>query len=132
VRVVGEVYEVDGEALENLDEYEGVSKGYYCRVEVEVEVEGVGTLPCFVYKHAWGAQQQRGAAAPMAGAGGTQPPAGLAVSGEAPVVSSTGRVLALGPFLSEYTPQVHRDLYKPIHHILAKQLPYLSLDSTLT
>ena len=37
--IVGELYEVDEESLRGLDEYEGVSKGYYERRAIHV-VEG--------------------------------------------------------------------------------------------
>ena len=42
--VFGELYSVDEETLENLDEYEGVTKGYYKRSAVEVRCRAV--VPC--------------------------------------------------------------------------------------
>lgn len=38
-RVRGEVYEIDSDTLEGLDDYEGLSKGYYARIEVSVDME---------------------------------------------------------------------------------------------
>eukprot|EP01117_Protostelium_nocturnum_P014823 TRINITY_DN5682_c0_g1_i1.p1 TRINITY_DN5682_c0_g1~~TRINITY_DN5682_c0_g1_i1.p1 ORF type:complete len:514 (+),score=167.70 TRINITY_DN5682_c0_g1_i1:126-1667(+) len=48
-RVIGELWLVDDITLQGLDEYEGISKGYYVRVPIEVETPtGHGTAQ--VYK----------------------------------------------------------------------------------
>jgi gamma-glutamylaminecyclotransferase len=36
--VVGEIWKVNDETLLGLDEYEGVSKGYYCRKTIKVSL----------------------------------------------------------------------------------------------
>ena len=39
--VIGELWEVSSEALQGLDEYEGVDKGYYSRAAISVRGSGV-------------------------------------------------------------------------------------------
>jgi len=36
-QIIGEVWEVDDVSLQNLDEYEGIGKGYYCRRSIPVK-----------------------------------------------------------------------------------------------
>jgi gamma-glutamylaminecyclotransferase len=48
-RITGEVWEVDDETLQGLDEYEGVSKGHYERRKVEVSSARDGTFKAECY-----------------------------------------------------------------------------------
>eukprot|EP00727_Mastigamoeba_balamuthi_P005279 m51a1_g1475 hypothetical protein (514) ;mRNA; r:266698-268435 len=51
-RVRGELWAVDGHTLAGLDEYEGVSKGHYCRRAIDVVVAGGGTATAQCYCNA--------------------------------------------------------------------------------
>ena len=47
-KVQGEVYRVTAQCLQNLDDYEGVSKGYYFRRKIIIETGGK-QLEAYVY-----------------------------------------------------------------------------------
>lgn len=47
--VLGEIWSVDEETLQGLDEYEGLSKGYYQRISIALETKERGDFEAFVY-----------------------------------------------------------------------------------
>jgi len=106
--VVGELWEVSHECLRNLDDYEGVGKGYYRRKLISVarassQVEEATSVQAFVYHLATPAQDL------------------LSQS-----VTVLPRVMVGGQPHAEYTLQLHQTLYNPIRHIQVKQLGYIS------
>jgi hypothetical protein len=48
--IAGELWEVSTEALQNLDDYEGVDKGYYSRITIPVH--GIGAIAEFIQRQA--------------------------------------------------------------------------------
>ena len=46
-RIYGEMYEVDGDCLDILDDIEGVSEGMYKRMDIMVEDMNLSNLPIF-------------------------------------------------------------------------------------
>ena len=50
--IKGELYKIDHECMENLDEYEGVTKGHYKRMEISVQINNGNVIKAHVYcKH---------------------------------------------------------------------------------
>ena len=94
----GEVYEVDAELLEGMDDYEGVSKGYYERRQIEVLLDPVSPDPSPETLTAWVYLLPR----------------------------SDAQLHAL-PHIPEYTREIHDVHYLPIRHIQVKQQRYLGL-----
>jgi gamma-glutamylcyclotransferase (GGCT)/AIG2-like uncharacterized protein YtfP len=156
--VVGEVFSVPSESLENLDEYEGVGKGYYRRATVLVDVptpssgddeghgEGHGSGTSDGSDSLGSANSGSGCVSGSGSAGsciGSGRGGGSAAdcdsrSHQVPcqvyvkVASDSTPWLRQGPFLREYTMAMHHALYLPIRHIQAKQLPYLALANDLS
>merc|ERR1712216_873560 len=98
----GELWRVDAESLAGLDDYEGVTKGYYARVSVDCRETSrssrhrTHTVQAQMYgiiatQHLWSDQELHG--------------------------------LQCVP---EYTSKMHEALYRPVEHILLKQQLYLS------
>lgn len=48
-QIVGEIWSVDSETLQGLDDYEGISKGYYERRPISVTTRGNYTSTAFAY-----------------------------------------------------------------------------------
>jgi len=88
--VCGELWWVDSDTLEGLDEYEGVRKGHYERRPIEVLSEEGNTVVADVYFK----------------------------------VSSSEELRTYEQH-SEYTLQMHHELYRPIRHIEVKQQLYI-------
>lgn len=107
VPVIGEVWEVSSSCLKNLDDYEGISKGYYSRQTVkysyytqsnkkETELHTkMSDQEAFIY-----------------------------------VLNHSTAELRAKPKLSEYTLEMHLELYRPIQHIQIKQKNYYKVAST--
>lgn len=94
--VRGEVWLVDDETLENLDEYEGLAKGYYQRKSVRVSLSSWVFLP------------------------------GKTLNAQVYVLASAPSSLRSQEYLEEYTLQMHKDRYRAVEHILLKQQMYLA------
>jgi hypothetical protein len=82
--IKGEVWSVDDETLTGLDEYEGISKGYYNRREITVSAIAHPNKHTKVHAYF--------------------------------KIKSTPE-LAKGPFLEEYSLDIHQTLYKAIKRI---------------
>jgi len=99
-QIIGEVWYVRDDNLKGLDEYEGLSKGYYDRISISVKMlkcnpsplslEEKESIDAFVY-----------------------------------VKKESSPELRAKEYLSEYLIDYHREYYRPIEHILVKQEMYL-------
>jgi len=101
--VRGELWQVDDEGLAGLDDYEGITKGYYGRTTTSCRVTSLPpgsrspqTVQAQIYglldaQHLW-----------------------------------TSREIRMLECVPEYTLTLHRELYRPIEHILLKQQLYLA------
>jgi gamma-glutamylcyclotransferase (GGCT)/AIG2-like uncharacterized protein YtfP len=100
-QIFGELYQVDPPLMEAMDEYEGISKGYYSRLPVEVDLlhgckDGLPDKdPVFCY-----------------------------------FLTQSGPDLRAGPFVDRYTMQMHRERYRAIRHIQIKQQKYMGVKLT--
>jgi gamma-glutamylcyclotransferase (GGCT)/AIG2-like uncharacterized protein YtfP len=94
-RIVGELWEVSSEALQGLDEYEGVDKGYYSRATIPVH----GIVSPFGFKKEWMADVY--------------------------VINNAPKELKERPRIKEYTLDMHHRLYNAIVHVQRKQHAYL-------
>ena len=105
--VQGEVWEVDTATLQRIDEYEGITKGYYTRRMIEVCP--LDTSTC---------STPSGSAALKTGPKLTR-------VAYAYFKTDPTEQLRRGPFLKEYSLEFHKKMYKPIEHIRVKQNMYL-------
>lgn len=106
--VVGELWNVSQECLNNLDDYEGIRKGYYKRELISVIPDNTPgkTEQAFVYYLATPREELLKTASVV------QPTLRKAPGTDSyPVV--------------EYTLHMHRTLYNPVRHIQVKQLGYI-------
>jgi len=96
-RVKGEIWRVNQDILDALDEYEGVTKAYYERKPIHVTNSNIenNLVEAYFLLHEQAKQ----------------------------VIPE--ETLQNGPFFSEYTLSYHRKHYKPIQHIQVKQDIYL-------
>ncbi len=108
-RIIGEVYEIDDETMLGLDQYEGISKGYYARIPLVVDVRPADELVI-----AGTAPTVRRMAAHMY------------------VLNESSEVMRAQPHLNEYTLEIHKRVYQPIAHILVKQNMYLASDGEVS
>lgn len=106
--VRGELFLIDEEMMDGMDDYEGISKGHYAREMISVKKQcaapGEDTVIsawCYIYAHMQGG-------------------------------SASDRRLLNAPRISEYTAEEQKNQYKPIHHIQVKQLAYLRETVELT
>ncbi len=98
--VHGEVWRCDPVTLQNLDEYEGISKGYYERRTIRVRVfKGKPTALDRTETE---------------------------MNADVYVLNRSADKLRNSAVMSEYSLEFHRQHYKPIQHILVKQDLYLS------
>jgi hypothetical protein len=95
--ILGELWEVSSEALQGLDEYEGVNKGYYSRINIPVH--GKGFFSAFGLKKDYMADVY--------------------------VLNNASEELKNRPRINEYTLDMHRQLYNAIMHVQRKQHAYL-------
>jgi len=100
-QIKGEVWYVREDNLKGLDEYEGLSKGYYDRREINV------TLLTAIPDNPLNLES------------------GKVVSADVYVKKESSPELRSKQFLSEYTLDFHMEYYRPIEHILVKQEMYL-------
>jgi gamma-glutamylcyclotransferase (GGCT)/AIG2-like uncharacterized protein YtfP len=122
--IVGEVWCVNQETMLGLDEYEGVSKGYYDRRTIVIQSAAAT------------AEEQRcelNAIEQIAGlynaiANNELNQVNAFVYFKATPTPS----LWMGPFLREYTLEYHRAHYAPIRHIQVKQQKYLGVSENQT
>ena len=105
--VVGELWQISPECLQNLDEYEGVGKGYYKRERIDLQLSRGEGCSAFVYCLDTLPKDLRKTASST-------------VTKTAPDQSPNSREP-----LVEYTLEVHQALYNPVQHILVKQLGYI-------
>ncbi|KAL6045761.1 Gamma-glutamylcyclotransferase family protein [Balamuthia mandrillaris] len=106
----GELWRVTSDTLQSLDDYEGVHKGYYTRREVRVR--------CCQADSAENEKEKEETEIEM--------------KAQAYFKAAFDDVLREAKFLQEYTLELHRQHYKPIRHILVKQLKYLGCDEQRT
>jgi gamma-glutamylcyclotransferase (GGCT)/AIG2-like uncharacterized protein YtfP len=99
--IKGEVWAVSRSCLKNLDDYEGVSKGYYDRIQINVQL--VSSLDSY--------------------------PSGIVLA-NIYVLNNAPQHLRDREGLEEYTLQDHKQLYHPIEHIQIKQRNYFKAPST--
>jgi hypothetical protein len=109
--VLGEIWEVDKETLANLNQYEGVSKGHYERVTIQVKRRGGDDrrFQAYVYR----ARYDRVSAS-------------ASPDGETRFHKERcGREQCCAQHMpQEYTLQYHERHYNPIRHIQVKQSLY--------
>jgi gamma-glutamylcyclotransferase (GGCT)/AIG2-like uncharacterized protein YtfP len=98
VPIVGEVWSVDDECLDGLDEYEGCGKGYYDRVPVKVYDSEDGGTELTAQVYCWSRDAEASAD------------------------------LLERPCIAEYTRKIHDALYSAIRHIQVKQELYLGVN----
>ena len=94
-RIVGELWQVSTEALQGLDEYEGVDKGYYSRT----------TIPVCVNNGMFGGSKD--------------------CMADVYVLNNASQELVNRPRINEYTLEMHHRLYNAIVHVQRKQHAYL-------
>ena len=94
-RIVGELWQVSTEALQGLDEYEGVDKGYYSRT----------TIPVCVNNGMFGGSKD--------------------CLADVYVLNNASQELVNRPRINEYTLEMHHRLYNAIVHVQRKQHAYL-------
>jgi len=100
--IIGEIWLVNNAILEGLDEYEGITKGYYCRSDIEVR-------PCN------NAHTQHT---------NTHDNTGILKADAYFKITSSPR-LRSKKYYDEYTLEYHRQHYRAIQHIRVKQKMYL-------
>lgn len=105
--IKGELWEVTEECLQNLDDYEGISKGYYerCKVRVRRRVSESGE---------YGEEEEEEANVYI-----------LRV-----LVNGVDGDLLTKPCIDEYTLSMHKQLYSPVNHIQIKQVNYFKTPSS--
>jgi gamma-glutamylcyclotransferase (GGCT)/AIG2-like uncharacterized protein YtfP len=104
-QIVGELWEVDEGCLKGLDEYEGISKEYYSRILIPVDI-----LPDESSSSSLG-QNKEG------------------IKANVYTLNHSDEELRNREFLSEYTMELHQRCYKPIKHIQVKQFNYFKTPS---
>jgi gamma-glutamylcyclotransferase (GGCT)/AIG2-like uncharacterized protein YtfP len=102
-QIVGQLWRVNDAALKGLDEYEGISKGYYRRIEIPVQTQS--------------------------SEGDTASAPSQMVTANVYVYQCSNEDLRSRPFLPEYTWEDHRRLYCPMLHIQRKQMAYIGQPS---
>lgn len=112
-RVRGEVYEVDSVSMLGLDQYEGLGKGYYCRMQVPVCMERE-LVPRPAEQH------------PSSGTA-SAPPAVDTLVCQVYALQQPSADLLVRPTIAEYTLALHRTHYNAIRHIRVKQERYLGI-----
>ena len=113
--VVGELWEVSEDCLRNLDDYEGVSKGYYRRDAIDVCLTGQGLLSnplrrANVYHLVTPLRQLKNVATVVMSKNNS-------ADGNAITIDSEPKV--------EYTLKMHTALYNAVRHIQVKQMSYI-------
>jgi hypothetical protein len=102
----GELWEVTGECLQNLDDYEGINKGYYKRKKIDIYYSSV-----------------------KEGTSLEQLSPSMLVSANVYVLCKVPHDLMAKPCIEEYTMDIHKSMYSPISHIQVKQLNYIKKPS---
>ena len=105
-RVTGELFEVDAQALQGMDSYEGVTKGHYVRKRIEVEVDEEE-------------EEEEDGGGSSVSSGKRKREAWIYLK------ARCSDELRNGPFLRQYSRNTHEEQYRPIEHILVKQQGYL-------
>jgi gamma-glutamylcyclotransferase (GGCT)/AIG2-like uncharacterized protein YtfP len=113
MRVRGELWKVNEEGLQGLDEYEGVGKGHYARRLIEVDDESKSS-----HDNDNDDDDNDGADSPRVRAYVYEPSAAFG--------AKLGAALGGLKSIEEYTLDTHKQLYRPIAHIEVKQALYLS------
>lgn len=100
-QVIGEVWAVSSTCLKNLDDYEGISKGYYDRIQIDVDLTSTaGSIPSGV------------------------------VTAHIYVLNHSPQDLKDREGRAEYSIEDHKRYYRAIEHIQIKQRNYFKAPST--
>jgi gamma-glutamylcyclotransferase (GGCT)/AIG2-like uncharacterized protein YtfP len=102
--IVGELWEVSVEALQGLDDYEGLTKGYYNRVSIDIQLLNDNSSSSISGEDV--------------------------VKADVYVLNVSTEDLKNREFIECYTVEIHNALYKPIQHIQVKQFNYFKVPST--
>jgi gamma-glutamylcyclotransferase (GGCT)/AIG2-like uncharacterized protein YtfP len=103
--VVGELWRVTAACLRNLDDYEGLSKGYYSRQTIQVSLTAIA-------------------------GGGDKEQAAATQAAFIYVLTDCPAELRARAKLAEYTIELHKSLYHATQHIQIKQKKYYGSAST--
>jgi gamma-glutamylcyclotransferase (GGCT)/AIG2-like uncharacterized protein YtfP len=105
-QIRGEVWRVDDVSLKGLDEYEGISKGYYSRRTIDV-----------IISNTKGSKRAANSSSSV-------------IRADVYVMNTSPQSLRDKDFIPEYTLDIHRRHYHAIKHIKVKQDGYLGLKVT--
>jgi gamma-glutamylcyclotransferase (GGCT)/AIG2-like uncharacterized protein YtfP len=118
----GEVWRVDDVSLQGLDEYEGISKGYYSRRTIDVIIKSATPNKQSSFPLLSLLRRAKSGTASAAGA--------RIIRADVYVMNTSPPELRSKPFIPEYTLDIHRRCYHAIQHIKVKQDGYLGFKVT--
>lgn len=121
-RIKGELWEVTADCLRCLDDYEGVSKGYYNRATISVTIDDEATRRVYQSSHIQAAVYILAKERHTSHLFSSSSSSSDSSFSSSPSSSSS--------FLAEYTLDMQRAYYNPISHIQIKQVKYFQSPST--
>ncbi len=133
VNIVGELWEVGEEALQGLDDYEGISKGYYSKISIQVKLFDNNISSSTSGSHN---SNNNNSAIDSSDVRYSEHQASSAlsqdphISADVYVLNNSTPDLQSREFIQSYTLQIHEEVYKPIQHIQVKQFNYFKTPST--